>query len=152
MASLLHVKGGAAPRAHSILVPITLAISIMIGGIIKFVAERYITRMPLPGMGDLGGDPEAAASARAKKWELTEGRGILFSSGLIAGEALMGVIIAAIVLMGVDMHIVGVPAAWPGILLFFFIAFLLGYMALREIMADQSRSTIMDSLKRMFKK
>ena len=97
-------------------------------------------------------DEGAAEKLRGDRMENVENKGILFSSGLIAGEALMGVIIATIVLMGFDLHLVGVPAAWPGVLLFGYIAFLMGYMALREDIADHDWSTIKGVFGRIFRR
>jgi uncharacterized oligopeptide transporter (OPT) family protein len=135
--------------AIGIYLPLTLAVSIMLGGAIKLATQRYIMGLPVPGENDPGADPEELDSIRDSRWENTESRGILFSSGLIAGEALMGVIIAAIVLMGYELYMVGVPAAWPGILLFLYIAFLLGYMSLREQVADLDGDSMLSGLKRM---
>lgn len=66
----LHVM----PVAVGIYLPVALDIPILIGGLIRFILER-------------------SRSARDKASEET-GSGVLFGSGLIAGEALMGIGIA----------------------------------------------------------
>jgi len=61
-------------------------------------------------------------------------KGILFSSGLIAGEALMGVGIAAIVFFagGNRLALVDGAPAWPGFLVLLYVAVLLAYVGYRE--------------------
>jgi putative OPT family oligopeptide transporter len=72
------------PLAVGIYLPFTLAVPIFIGGIIRFLVQR---------------------SSNSTDENSSTGKGVLFSSGLIAGEALMGVLIAVIVYLGVDMKI-----------------------------------------------
>jgi hypothetical protein len=64
----------------------------------------------------------------------------------------MGVIIAAIVLMGYSLYMVGIPAAWPGIILFVYIAFLMTYMSLREELANQGGDDMRKGWRRMFRR
>ncbi len=68
------------PIAVGIYLPVTLAIPMLVGGIIKYIVEK-----------------------KSKARSEAEDKGILLSSGLIAGEALMGVIIAAFVAGGISL-------------------------------------------------
>ena len=61
--------------------------------------------------------------------------GLLFTAGLIAGEALTGVIVAFIIISGLNIQIFKFPPVIPGLLLWLFIALLVFYIPLREIYA-----------------
>ena len=73
------------PLAVGIYLPVTLSVPIFLGGVIREIVER--TRRK---------------SAEAE--EATED-GILFSSGLIAGEAVMGVLLAVAIYVGVKLEL-----------------------------------------------
>ena len=60
-------------------------------------------------------------------------KGILFSSGLIAGEALMGVIFAGLVVAGISIAVVDGAPALAGLPIFLYMAFLVGYVAWRDL-------------------
>jgi hypothetical protein len=62
--------------------PFTTTAAIFIGGLIKWVADRLAARK-------LGDD--------AKAKETVENRGLLVASGLVAGEAMIGIVLAGIV-------------------------------------------------------
>ena len=66
------------PMAVGIYLPITLAVPMLIGGLIRYFVERK------------------------NKSQDEAGNGVLLSSGLIAGEAIMGVVLAFIIYMNVD--------------------------------------------------
>ena len=68
------------PIAVGIYLPVTLGVPMVIGGLIRYVVEKK----------------------RSGKVEETSDQGILISSGLIAGEALMGVGVAILLYMQVD--------------------------------------------------
>ena len=61
--------------------------------------------------------------------------GLLFTAGLIAGEALTGVIVAFIIIAGLNIVMFEFPPIIPGLLLWLFIALLVFYIPLREIYA-----------------
>jgi putative OPT family oligopeptide transporter len=83
------------PVAVGIYLPISLDIPILIGGLLRyFVRER-------PGRTDESHDP-----------------GILFGSGLIAGEALMGIGLAAAIFIGADLPFVLVDHWLVSLLIF----------------------------------
>ena len=75
------------PMAVGIYLPVTLAVPILIGGIIRFIVDRKRTH---------------------QSQQMDEGQdgGVLISSGLIAGEAIMGVIVAVIIYMNIDLGVV----------------------------------------------
>ena len=59
--------------------------------------------------------------------------GLLLTAGLIAGEALMGVVVAFLIIGGIDLTIFTYPPVLPAVLIWLFIAGLLAYIPLREI-------------------
>ncbi len=79
------------PLAVGMYLPFGLAIPILVGGLINHAAIR--------------GRDEADAERRGR-------RGMLFSSGSIAGESLVGVGLAGLASVGVHRIDLGVPAAW----------------------------------------
>ena len=96
------------PFAVGIYLPFSLSAGIMAGGVVRWILERRKT------------DDEKEKKASIE-------RGTLFTSGLIAGEGLMGVILAILAVLKVDSKIV-FPVALPQIgSLIIFIA-LLAYL------------------------
>ncbi|MFQ6094143.1 MAG: OPT/YSL family transporter, partial [bacterium] len=93
--------------------PLQTTFAIFIGGIIKFFADRLLAKR----------SPDKEAKERF------ENTGILLSSGLIAGEALMGILLAFLVLaqdflkIGPLPHISDNP--WGGLVVFALIAYVL---------------------------
>ncbi len=67
------------PLAVGIYLPITLAVPMLVGGLIRFYVEK----------------------SRTKEVSEGEDQGVLLSSGLIAGEALMGVLVAVLLVTGI---------------------------------------------------
>ena len=55
------------------------------------------------------------------------------TAGLVAGEALMGVVIAILIVIGLDFSLFSTAPWWPGILIWCYIAILLGYIPIKEI-------------------
>jgi len=122
------------PVAIGIYLPFTLATPIFAGGIIRHLTDKKIKK-------HYGSDDDEEAT----EWELaikqTEIKpkekiirtGLLFTAGLIAGEALTGVIVAFLIISGLSMTIFEIPPALPSLLLWLFIAVLVFYIPLREI-------------------
>ena len=79
--------------AIGIYLPLQLSSSIMIGGII---AAFMLGTARLRTDGDLVGEMSKEAEVEVKK---THDRGVLLSAGLIAGEALMGVVVALFIVL-----------------------------------------------------
>lgn len=86
--------------AVGIYLPLALSVGIFIGGMIYFIAQQRRSR--------------ASSDSGAKSGEQ---KGVLFASGLITGEALMGIIAALIVGSGIDLSL-GFSSNWLGLGLF----------------------------------
>ena len=65
--------------------------------------------------------------------------GLLFTAGLVAGEALMGVVIAILVVMGINLPIFDNAPWLPGLLIWLYIAVLLAYIPIREVINNKTR-------------
>jgi hypothetical protein len=63
--------------------------------------------------------------------------GLLLTAGFIAGEALTGVIVAFLIIGGINLAIFPEAPIWPGVILWLFLAVLLAYIPLREIFAKE---------------
>ncbi len=82
------------PVAIGLYLPMELSVTIMIGGIIRWISDR-----------------------RMKKQGREEGSGILFCSGMIAGEGLIGILLAIFAVAGIDSKIdlsSSLNLGWPG--------------------------------------
>ncbi len=99
------------PVAVGIYLPLGLSVPILIGGILNHIT-RLIARP--------GGDEEA-----------TVHRGILFGSGLIAGEAIMGIIIAFLIVGGMKLPLTKINSGALALILFSLAAIGLIYVALK---------------------
>ena len=127
------------PVAIGIYLPFTLATPIFCGGVIRYITNRKIDR-------EYGTEKDE----KTNEWQLaiqqTEVKpkdrsirtGLLFTAGLIAGEALTGVIVAFIIIAGLHITIFEVPPVIPGLLIWLFIALLVFYIPLREIYKKES--------------
>jgi len=126
------------PVAIGIYLPFTLVIPIFGGGIVRHITNGFISKK-------YGGSDEEEIS----EWELAIKQtdvkpkekiirtGLLLTAGLIAGEALTGVIVAFLIIGGIDLALFPFPPILPGILIFIFLAILLAYIPLREMFADK---------------
>jgi len=122
------------PVAIGIYLPFTLATPIFCGGVIRYITNKKIQK-----------EYKSTDEKQPSEWELaikqTEVKpkdriistGLLFSAGLIAGEALTGVIVAFIIITGLKITIFETPPTIPGLLIWLFIALLVFYIPLREI-------------------
>jgi len=96
--------------------------AIFAGGVIKWLFEKRATRTKL----------STEETGRA------ENVGVLLASGMIAGESLMAVLLAFLVL-GVNLakgsfHLpVLYTAAWPGVTVFLLVAYVLVWMPIRAV-------------------
>ncbi|MFO8078248.1 MAG: oligopeptide transporter, OPT family [Thermoplasmatota archaeon] len=126
------------PVAIGIYLPFTLAVPIFSGGIVRHFTNKHIEK-------NFG----SAEEEQVSEWELaikqTEVKpkekiirtGLLLTAGLIAGEALTGVIVAFLIIGGINLAIFDFPPVLPGLLLWLFVALLLFYIPLREIFAKK---------------
>ncbi len=122
------------PVAIGIYLPFTLSPPIFIGGIVRYLTDRRLKKKYGSAEQDEVSDWELAV----KKTDITPKEktirtGLLFSSGLVAGEALTGVIIATIVVLGLEnLALFDYAPWWPGLLIWIFLAVLLAYIPIRE--------------------
>ena len=123
------------PVAVGIYLPVGLSVPIFLGGVIAYLTGRRF---------DLWGkDPKKGKTSTWWQQAKEQGNraGTLFASGLIAGEAIVGILLAVLlVTIGVEVApgVFQLPfsvelgdLAWPGLLVFGYIALLLAYFALR---------------------
>jgi len=122
------------PVAIGIYLPFTLSTPIFGGGIIRYITNKIMDKK-------YGKSDEEHVS----EWELAIKQkeikpkdriirtGLLFTAGLIAGEALTGVIVAFIIIAGLNIKLFDIPPVLPGLLLWLFIASLVFYIPLREV-------------------
>jgi putative OPT family oligopeptide transporter len=112
--------------AVGIYLPFELSVPIFVGGVIAWFAQRVMKkRIAITSPEDQEGLEEAGREAG--------NRGLLFASGLITGEALIGILMAIpIVLSGKADVLAIVPnpiGTWPGIILLLLVVLWLGKVA-----------------------
>ena len=98
--------------AVGIYLPLELSSSIFIGGLIAHYASKYFKDK-------ISEAPEAEKESLRKKEESSAGNGLLFASGLITGEALVGILMAIPIVVFQDRNVfslVSDPMALPGII------------------------------------
>lgn len=128
------------PVAIGIYLPFTLTTPIFLGGIIRYLTDRAITKKY-----------GSAEEEQISEWELAIKQtdvkpkekiirtGLLLTAGLIAGEALMGVTVAFCIVFGLNFQVFEFPPILPSILVFIFIGALLWYIPLRYIYAKDTK-------------
>jgi putative OPT family oligopeptide transporter len=128
------------PVAIGIYLPFTLSTPIFCGGIIRFFTNKRVDKQYGSEEGEKISDWEIAIKqTEVKPRERILRTGLLFTAGLIAGEALTGVIVAFIIISGLDIVMFDFPPILPGLLLWLFIATLVFYIPLREIYAQDKK-------------
>ena len=126
------------PVAIGIYLPFTLSVPIFGGGIVRHVTNKYIERKYGSADEEEISDWELAIKQTGvKPKEKIIRTGLLLTAGLIAGEALMGVVVAFLIIGGIDLAIFTYPPVLPAILIWLFVAVLLAYIPLREIFAPK---------------
>lgn len=126
------------PVAIGIYLPFTLSVPIFAGGSIRYVTDLYLNKR-------FGGTEEeeisdwelAIKQTDVKPREKAIRTGLLFTAGLVAGEALMGVVVAVLVVLGIQLALFDIAPWWPGLLIWSFIGLLLAYIPLREIICNK---------------
>ncbi|PNX49447.1 MAG: oligopeptide transporter, OPT family [Thermoplasmata archaeon M9B1D] len=127
------------PVAIGIYLPFTLSIPIFSGGIVRHVTNKVIAKKYGSAEEEEISDWELAIKQTdVKPKEKIIRTGLLFTAGLIAGEALMGVTVAFMIIGGINLGIFNYPPILPAILIWLFLAVLLAYIPLREIFAKKS--------------
>jgi hypothetical protein len=111
-----------------------------VGGGVRAVVDRIIDkRSPQSDEEEIGDWEMAVKQKGVNPKEKARRTGILFTAGLIAGEALMGVIAAFLIIGNIDLKVFNVAPSWPGLLVWGYIAFLIGYLVLREFTRAQGK-------------
>jgi putative OPT family oligopeptide transporter len=126
------------PVAIGIYLPFTLSVPIFSGGIVRHVTNKFIERKYGSAEEEEISDWELAIKQTGvKPKEKVIRTGLLLTAGLIAGEALMGVTVAFLIIGGFDLAIFDFPPILPAVLIWLFIAVLLAYIPLREIFVKE---------------
>ncbi len=126
------------PVAIGIYLPFTLSIPIFGGGIVRHFTNKRIEKKY--GSADEEEVSEwelAIKQTDVKPKEKIIRTGLLLTAGLIAGEALMGVIVAFLIIGHIDLAVFPYAPVLPAILIWLFIAGLLAYIPLREMIAKK---------------
>jgi putative OPT family oligopeptide transporter len=114
--------------------PWLMSTPIMIGGVVKWYVDRRIDDRLKPLSPEADEDTKAEYEEDVETFrEEVHNKGVLFSSGLIAGEALMGVIMAALVVAGISIAVIEGAPGLAGLPVFAYMAFLVGYVAWRDL-------------------
>ncbi len=116
------------PVAVGIYLPVGLSAPIFLGGLLAWASASAYNRRAGKESHGRGATWWDTVSTHGNRM------GILFSSGLIAGEALVGIALAAIIVSGGDeaIAISDQSLVWPGLLMFGFVLLLLGYLSRRS--------------------
>ncbi len=125
------------PVAIGVYLPFTLATPIFCGGLIRHITNKKITKQYGIDKEEISEWELAIKQTEIKPKENIIRTGLLFTAGLIAGEALTGVIVAFIIISGLNIIMFDIPPVWPGLILWLFIALLVFYIPLRRIYNDK---------------
>jgi len=128
------------PVAIGIYLPFTLSTPIFAGGIVRAITNRAIAKKYGSAQEEEISDWDLAIKQTdvAPKEKIIR-TGLLLTAGLIAGEALMGVIVAFLIIGGLNFAVFEYPPVLPSVLIWVFIAALLAYIPLREIYAKDKK-------------
>jgi len=122
------------PVAIGIYLPFTLSVPIFAGGIIRLMTNRFLKKRFVNEEEEEISDWELAIKQKdVTPSEKTIRTGLLFTAGLVAGEALVGVIVAILIVIGINLSVFPEAPWWPGLLVWGYIAALLTYLPIREI-------------------
>jgi putative OPT family oligopeptide transporter len=126
------------PVAIGIYLPFTLSIPIFLGGGIRYMTDAVLKKKFGSAEEEELSDWELAVKqTNITPKEKAIRTGLLFTAGLVAGEALMGVVIAVLIVLGIQLAIFETAPWWPGLLFFGFIAVLLMYIPIRELISEK---------------
>ena len=106
-----------------------MTIPIFIGGLIKMYVDKRFETPLKESKPDLFKSKNVEELNSVK--EKMHGPGILFASGLIAGEAIMGIGLAAMAVSGIYIGIINEPSIYPGAAAFILCAILMGNFSLK---------------------
>jgi uncharacterized oligopeptide transporter (OPT) family protein len=121
------------PIAIGIYLPFTLSVPIFAGGVVRYLTELRLKKKFGSADEEEINDWELAVKQKGiSSKDKAIRTGLLFTAGLIAGEALTGVLIAILIVMGIGIAIFSEAPWLPGIVIWTYIAILLAYIPLRE--------------------
>lgn len=127
------------PVAIGIYLPFTLSVPIFVGGGIRCITDHILKRRFGSSEEEEISDWELAVKQTGvKPKEKVIRTGLLFTAGLVAGEALMGVVIAILVVLGINLALFSEAPWWPGLIVWVYIAILLAYIPIREILKKKT--------------
>jgi len=128
------------PVAIGIYLPFTLSIPIFAGGGIRHLTDRILKKKyGTSGEEEISDWELAIKQTDIKPKEKVIRTGLLFTAGLVAGEALMGVVVAILIVMGINLTVFPNAPWWPGLVIWIYIAILLAYIPIREIIKDKKQ-------------
>lgn len=124
------------PVAIGIYLPFTLSVPIFLGGGIRSLTDRVLQKK----YGSADQEELSDWELAIKQTDVTPKEkairtGLLLTAGLVAGEALTGVVVAVLIVLGIHLALFETPPLWPGLLVFAFIGLLLAYIPIREIIS-----------------
>ena len=111
-----------------------MTIPIFVGGMIKMYIDKRFEKPLMKNRPELFKDEKVIELEQAK--EKLHGPGILFASGLIAGEAIMGIGLAGMAVSGIYLGMTENPSLWLGIGIFSLGAFIMATLSLRQTNND----------------
>ncbi len=122
------------PVAIGIYLPFTLSVPIFIGGVTRYLLDRSLMKR----YGSAGEEELTAWEAAIQDTGISDKQkairtGLLFTAGLVAGEALMGVVAAVLIVLGLNLAVFTDAPVWPGLLLFSYICVMLVYIPFRVL-------------------
>ena len=112
-----------------------MTVPIFIGGMLKMYVDSRFEEPLKQNRPELfkRGQEQKLSSEKEK----LHGPGILFASGLIAGEAIMGIGLAGMAVSGIYLGIIEEPSIYPGVLIFGIGAALMTGLSLRQTSDDE---------------
>jgi putative OPT family oligopeptide transporter len=123
------------PVAIGIYLPFTLSVPIFAGGCIRYLTDSFLKRRYGLAEEEISDWELAIKKTALEPKEKAIRTGLLLTAGLIAGEALTGVIVAVLIIAGINLAIFDSPPILPGLIIWIYIATLLAYIPLRDILA-----------------
>ncbi len=112
-----------------------MTVPIFIGGMLKMYVDRRFEEPLKQNRPELFKKGQEQKLSNEK--EKLHGPGILFASGLIAGEAIMGIGLAGMAVSGIYLGIIEEPSIYPGVLIFGIGAALMTGLSLRQTSDDE---------------
>tara|TARA_Y100000758_G_scaffold302209_1_gene269624 strand:- start:256 stop:2493 length:2238 start_codon:yes stop_codon:yes gene_type:complete len=110
---------------------LAMCMPIMVGGMIKYYVDRRFNPILRKNQPTLYHEENHEVLEVEK--EKLHSPGILFASGLIAGEAITGILLAAFAVSGIYLGILSNPTIIPGLLLFIYGGVLIAYFSLLQM-------------------